>query len=340
MTDKAHRKLPWPAQTEPRFPVIDAHTHLGQEFGGGWDRRPVSELVGVLDEARVGRLVDLDGGWGEHLLDAHLALFKEAAPERFVCFGGVDWSAWPEHRNRFPSWAADRLIAQVRRGADGLKIWKPFGLTVVDHTGKRVAVDDPRLDVLWQTAAELRVPVTIHVADPVAFFQPLNPDNERYEELLAHRDWHLAGPDFPSFETIINEFARLVMRHRNTVFIGAHVGCYVENLAWVSALLDRCPNLYVDIGARIDELSRQPHAARQFFLRHRNRILFGTDYPLAVATYGVHYRFLETAEQFSVPGGGRLSIRPLTGLDLPDHVLERVYSLNASEALRGNALAA
>ena len=316
---------------QPRCSVIDAHNHLGGEFGGGWDTRPVNELLAVLDEAGVSRLVDLDGGWGEQVLDAHLALFKEAAPDRFVCFGGVDWSAWEKLGNRFPSWAAQRLVAQARRGAAGLKIWKPFGLKVIDDTGARVKVDDARLDELWQTAAQLRMPVTVHVGDPVAFFEPLDERNERYQELVEHPDWYYGGPDYPGFGTIIEEFARLVARHPQTIFVGAHVGCYVENLEWVSALLDRCPNLYVDIGARATELSARPHDARRFFLRHRTRILFGADYPVDAAVYGAYYRFLETRDAcFDWPGRGEL-----TGLGLPNEILEQVYLLNASNALQG-----
>ncbi len=30
---------------KPRFPVIDAHNHLSLEGFGGWDKRPVSELL-------------------------------------------------------------------------------------------------------------------------------------------------------------------------------------------------------------------------------------------------------------------------------------------------------
>ena len=321
--------------TQPRLPVIDAHNHLGGEFGGGWDQRPVEELLAVLDEAGVQRIVNLDGGWGEQVLDAHLAKFKEAAPERFHCFGGVDWSAWAARGDAFPDWAAQRLVAQVQRGAEGLKVWKPFGLRVVDHKSMRVAVDDVRLDPLWQTAADLQVPVTIHVADPVAFFQPLDRDNERYEELLEHPDWHVGWPGSPSFDTIIDEFARLVTRHRSTVFIGAHVGCYSENLSWVAALLARCPNLYIDIGARIDELSRQPEEARRFFVAHRDRILFGTDYPAEVDMYRVHYRFLQTADtDFSAANGDR-RLAHLSGLGLPEDVLERVYLHNPTRALQG-----
>lgn len=110
----------------PRFPVIDAHNHLAEPFGGGWDQKPLSQLLDLLDEAQVQVYVDLDGGWGEDIFDRHLAHFKDPAPERFQVFGGVDWSQWPQHGDRFGEWAAERLRAQAARGAEGLKIWKPL----------------------------------------------------------------------------------------------------------------------------------------------------------------------------------------------------------------------
>lgn len=320
----------------PRYPVIDAHNHLGQQFGGGWDQRPVAELLAVLDEAGVTHVVDLDGGWGEDLLDAHLAHFKAAAPERFSMFGGVDWSAWPNHGHNFGEWAAQRLRIQAARGASGLKIWKPLGLTVRDHEHQLVAVDDPRLDPIWQTAAELHWPVMIHVADPVAFFTPLDNHNERWEELHAHPDWHFPSPPFPPFHHILNGLANVVARHPQTTFIGAHVGCYAENLAWVGALLDRCPNFYVDISERIAELGRQPYTARRFFLRHAERILFGIDVGADLATYRQYYRFLETDDEYFAANEqdpyrqGRWQIY---GLHLPDEVLARVYHGNATRLL-------
>ncbi len=320
----------------PRFPVIDAHNHLAEPFGGGWDKRPVRELLDVLDQADVRAYVDLDGGWGESVLEQHLDYFKAAAPERFRIFGGVNWGEWPAHGDRFGEWAAGRLRLQARRGAEGLKIWKPFGLHVRDHHGDLVAVDDERLDPLWQTAGELRLPVMIHVGDPVAFFGPLDGTNERYEQLVEHPDWHFPSPPFPPLQTILDGLANLVARHPATTFIGAHVGCYAENLAWVGALLERCPNFYVDIGARIAELGRQPYTARRFFLRFADRILFGTDAGAELDVYRIHYRFLETDDEYfsydpgEVPGDGRWNIH---GMYLPDDVLEKIYALNARRIL-------
>lgn len=321
--------------TAPRFDVIDVHNHIEGPFGG-WTQLEPQRLLDVMDEAGVHVLVDLDGGWGEKYLDDHLRTYKALAPDRFVMFGGVDWARWPDDGDAFASRAADRFRAQVARGAQGLKIWKPFGLHVRDHTETLVRVDDPRLDELWDAAGDLGVPVLIHVADPVAFFEPVGPNNERYEELHAHPDWAFSDARFPTFDEIIEGLAAIVHRHPATTFIGAHVGCYAENLAWVSDLMSSCPNFHVDISGRLAELGRQPYTARRFFVEWADRILFGLDLPADVAEYRLHYRFLETDDEYfpystqALPPQGRWMIY---GLHLPDDVLRKVYADNARRLL-------
>jgi predicted TIM-barrel fold metal-dependent hydrolase len=321
---------------KPRFPVIDAHNHLGELFGGGWDHKPLSELLDLLDEANVRLYVDLDGGWGEAILNAHLDHFKQPAPDRFQIFGGVDWSRWPELGDQFPTWAADRLKIQKARGAEGLKIWKGFGLHVRDQENTLVDVDDPRLFPIWETAGELGLPVLIHVADPVAFFDPLDENNERWEELGDNPDWAFTGPPFPPFLHILGGLANLVTRHPQTTFIGAHVGCYAENLGWVGGVLDRCSNFYVDISARLGELGRQPYTARRFFQQYSDRILFGSDMGPSIEDYRIAFRLLETDDEYfnysaaPIPMQGRWHVY---GLYLPDDVLEKVYFRNAQRIL-------
>jgi len=288
--------------------------------------------LAAMDDARVETVVDLDGGWGEDVLDRHLAHFKDRAPERFVHFGGVDWSCWPSHGDRFGEWAAERFSSQVRRGAQGLKIWKPFGLHVVDQHDRLVAVDDERLAPLWEAAGALGAPVIIHVADPAAFFDPVDETNERWEELQAQPSWRFTSPPFPSFATILEQLANLVRRHPGTTFIGAHVGCCAEDLSWVGRLLDECPNFNVDISARLGELGRQPYTARRFFLEHADRILFGTDADASLAVYQLYYRFLETDDEYFNYGLGELPAQGrwyAYGLYLPRDVLEKVYHRNA-----------
>ena len=320
----------------PRFPAIDAHNHLAEPFGGGWDQKPVAELLDLLDEAGVTHYVDLDGGWGEAILERHLDYFKNAAPDRFQIFAGVDWSQWRALGDSFPEWAAKRLRAQKERGAQGLKIWKPLGLHVKDHNEKLVDVDDERLLPIWEMAGELGLPVLIHVADPVAFFDPIDETNERWEELGQHPDWAFTSPPFPPFIHILNGLKNVASRHRKTTFIGAHVGCYAENLGWVGQMLDECPNYFVDISARLGELGRQPYSARKFFIQYQDRILFGSDMGPDLDAYRLYYRFLETDDEYfnynttEIPAQGRWYV---CGLYLPDEVLKKVYAGNAKKVL-------
>jgi predicted TIM-barrel fold metal-dependent hydrolase len=322
---------------KPRFPVIDAHDHLGEPFGGGWDSKPLNELLDLLDEAGVTHYVDLDGGWGEDILHRHLDYFKAKAPERFQIFGGVDWSQWESMGDGFADWAAGRLKAQKEAGAQGLKIWKPFGLHVKNHQGQLVKVDDARLSPIWEMAGELNLPVMVHVADPVAFFDTIDETNERWEEIGNHPDWAFTSPPFPPFMEIMNGFKNLVTRHSSTVFIGAHVGCYGENLGWVGKMLDECPNYYIDISARLGELGRQPYSARKFFVQYQDRILFGSDMSPNLDEYRLYYRFLETDDEYfnyntsEVPGQGRWYVH---GMYLPVDVLEKIYYKNAAALLK------
>jgi predicted TIM-barrel fold metal-dependent hydrolase len=330
----------------PRFPVIDAHNHLGVPFGGDWAGRDATGLACVMDAAGVERLVDLDGGWGDPLR-LEIERWQAALPGRVAVFSGLDYSSWATDRS-FGASEAARLRDAVAAGARGLKVWKLLGLRARDGSGRLVGVDDRRLDPLWATAGELGIPVTIHVADPVAFFEPLDARNERWEELRAHPDWHFwptrppGRPDlggFPPFEELIDGLEAVVVRHPATTFIGAHVGCAAEDLARVSLILERAGNFHVDLAARIAELGRQPRAARAFVERWADRVLFGTDMAPDPAWWAVYYRFLETAdESFAYdthedqpPSQGRWRIH---GLDLPDGVLRRVYHDNAADLIR------
>jgi predicted TIM-barrel fold metal-dependent hydrolase len=324
--------VPATAVTAPRFPVIDMHNHLF----GDWDTRPAADLIAMLDRCGVRGFLDLDGGWGEEILYRHLDKLKAADPARFRVFGGIDWSQWPTYGTGFVEWAAERMREQARRGADGFKVWKMLGTSVRDQTGALVSVDDARLDLLWRTAGELNLPVTFHVADPVAFFDPLDASNERWEELQANPDWQFPSPPFPAFLSIVNGMANVVARHPTTTFIGAHGGCYSENLAWVSDLFERCPNFYIDISARLNEFGRQPYASRRFFLKYSERILFGLDFYASPAPYQLYYRFLETDDEYfpydpaEIPPQGRWRIY---GIYLPDEVLARVYYQNAEQLI-------
>jgi predicted TIM-barrel fold metal-dependent hydrolase len=247
----------------------------------------------------------------------------------------------------------DVLGDSARAGAAGLKVWKDLGLHVLDSDGDLVMPDDSRLFDVWEAAGELGLPVWWHVADPVAFFKPVDGRNENYELLLARPDWVFSGPAFPTFDRLIQSLETVVASHPGTTFVAVHGGCYAENLAWVGRMLDDYPNLNIDIAARIAQLGRQPRAARELIMRHPSRVLFGSDELPPTGSgyagdahyarqYRRHFQFLESADEGFAhsdedpPSMGRWTI---SGLDLPDDVLRAVYSGNAARLLPQLAVA-
>lgn len=250
----------------------------------------------------------------------------------------------------FADYARQTLRSCRDRGGVGLKIFKSLGLGTRLSDGSLLRVDDERLDVVFDTAGELELPVLIHSGDPQAFFRPATRDNERYEELSAHPSWSFAGDEWPSWEEVFAQYETRVSRHPGTRFLGAHFGNAPEEPERVADMLDRYDNLYVETGARVPEVGRHdPDRMREIFTRHRERILFGTDIQMGRSGswvlgsagadpdpparipvfYESHWRYFETADRdfaHPTPIQGDWTI---DGLDLPRDVLEDLYHRNA-----------
>lgn len=316
---------------KPMFPVIDIHNHLG---GGKQHLTPerVQRYLTELDEAGVRTVVNLDGGWGDKLKETVAAL-DQAHPGRFVTFAlvnfeGIDEDDWSRRE-------ADRLEESFRAGAKGLKFHKTFGLRHRYKDGRLVPVDDPKLDLVWEACAKHNRPVVIHISDPVAFFTPLDRFNERWHELNSNPGWLFHGEKFPKHQDLLDQLHRVIARHPKTTFVNTHFGNNAENLAAVAEKLDKYPNMFVDIDARISELGRQPYTARRFFLKYADRIMFGTDTTPRRDAYRTYYRFLETDDEYfdSSPSHHRQGFWNIYGIFLPREVLEKVYFKNAERIL-------
>jgi predicted TIM-barrel fold metal-dependent hydrolase len=307
---------------KPKYPVIDIHNHLGK-------LEDTEKYLEEMDKAGVWKCVSLDAKSADDFYIEHLKKSHSISKDRFLVFFRPDFSKIddPNFGNR----EARKLEKAVKMGATGLKISKALGLTVKDKSGQLVPVDDPRIDPIWAKCAELKIPVMIHVSDPKAFFTPIDKYNERYDELGAHPSWSFYGEQYPSKEEILAQRNRVIARHPNTIFIGAHMGNLPEELHTVAMWLDIYPNFYVDIDARISELGRQPYTVRKFFIKYQDRVLFGTDTRPDAEAYRIYYRFLETDDEYFDPAGGHhLQGRwMIYGVFLPDGVLEKIYYKNA-----------
>ena len=257
------------AVARPRFPAIDAHNHLGtrvrRRMGDAVGRRPRPRM----DAAGVEAIVDLDGGWGDGAAGRDRPRWQDALPAALRCSPGSTTragrrtrrSARPRRRGCATAW--QRVPAGSRSGScwgsgRGTRAarWCRSTTRAWTRCGRRPASSASRS----RSTSPTRSPSST----------PLDAENERWEELRDHPDWHFwptrppGRPDadgFPPFDELIDGLEAVVARHPGTTFIGAHVGCAAEDLARVSVILERCPNFNVDIAARIAELGRQPYTA-------------------------------------------------------------------------------
>jgi predicted TIM-barrel fold metal-dependent hydrolase len=304
---------------QAKFPAIDYHNHL--------DSTDPEEVLQIMDRCGVEHVVNITMQVGE---EAHVIMdrFHRAAPDRFSSIGWMDWNG--VDRADFVQLTIDRLKRLVDHGACGIKFWKDLGLVLKDANGVLLRIDDERFDPIFYTCGELGLPVMFHTADPTAFFQPIDPHNERYEELAAHPDW--AFSDSPvSKRELLEQRNRVIARHPEITFVGAHCAESSEDLAFLAEQMDALPNLMVDISARTSELGRQPYSARNFFLKYADRILFGTDLLPSEEMYRLYFRFLETADEyFEYPShASRQGRWNIYGVFLPDDVLKKIYRANA-----------
>jgi hypothetical protein len=320
--------------------VIDVHNHLGRWLSpdGEWMAPDVAELLDTMDAAGVEVIVNLDGRWGPEL-DDNLDRYDREHPERFLTFCHVDWSLLgaDDDSTSVTSGLTEHLQVSARAGARGVKVWKDLGLAVQDTDGTLVSPDDARVAAVLRAAGDLDLPVLIHTADPVAFFEPLTTDNERWDELQVHPEWWFGRPELPSFATLIGALDRLIAACPATTFIGAHAGCWAEDLDGVGAMLARHDNWNIDIAGRLGELGRRPHSFRQLLEAFPDRVLLGTDcFPPSLDDYARHTRFLETDDagfDYSgedAPPQGNWTI---DGAGLPAHLLPAIYDDNARRIL-------
>jgi len=252
---------------------------------------------------------------------------KKNYPKRFMVFTNPELKGVgsPGYGER----AAKQIEDDVKAGAVGMKVYKNLGFSgIKDTDGKRVAVSDPRLDPIWAKCGELGIPIIIHTADPKSFWDPLDRYNERWLELKTHAGRKRSNNDPVPFDSLMKEQHAVFARHPKTKFINAHMGWYPNDLKKLDSLMTRFPNMYVEIGAVIAELGRQPRAAKQFFVKWQDKILFGKD-SWVPSEYATYFRVLETEDEYFPYHKKYHAFWRMYGMGLPDEVLKKVYYKNA-----------
>ena len=319
-----------------KFPFIDVHNHQWEMDS----QEKVAKLVEGMDKLNMGLLVNLSGRGGADdeaksnaTLYNQIELTQKNFPNRFAIFTNVDFSKMDE--TGWTEKAVAKLTDDVKNhGAKGLKIYKNLGFSVKDKE-KLVPVDDPRIDPIWAKCGELGIPVIIHTADPAPFWQPVDSYNERWLELKTHkgRKRETSKGDF-SWEQLIAQQHNIFRKHSKTTFINAHMGWYPNNLAKLDSLMDVFPNMYVEIGAVIAELGRQPRAAKKFFEKRQDKVLFGKD-SYVPDEYETYFRVLETEDEYFPYHKKYHAFWRMYGIGLSDAILKKVYYKNALKIIPG-----
>ena len=319
---KSTLRVPEHKPTRAKFPFIDVHNHQRDV-----SPEKLTKLIADMDSLNMGILINspVGGGHGKWVANAVTAM-KAHSPTRFAAMTNIDYTGLddPDYATR----AAAQVETDIKAGAIGLKVWKHLGMTLSDSKGQRIKVDDPRFDAVWAVCAKYGIPVLIHTGDPAGLFQPMDKNNERWLELKLRANRNQSEQTNFTWEQLIEEQHNLFARHPKTTFINAHMGWLTNDLDRLGAVLDRLPNVYAEIGAITSDLGRQPRAAKRFFTKYQDRVLFGKD-AYNVAEYHVYFRLLETDDEYFDPIRKYHGIWKLYGLDLTDDVLKKLYYKNA-----------
>jgi predicted TIM-barrel fold metal-dependent hydrolase len=332
--------------------LIDLHLHID------FTRERLQKAVRILDRAGIGIGANLTPGTVTRTntepsqFERNARLADEVAPGRFVHYFNLDYADW--NKPGFSEGAVRQVEEAVRLGAAGLKEYKRLGLYLRDGTGALIRIDDPKLDPVWKRCGELGLPVSIHVADPKAFWLPFDSTNERWKELKDHRPWWFGDAKvYPKREELLAALDRVIGRHPGTTFVCVHFANNAEDLDWVEQALDRHANMWADLAARIPEVGRHPpEKVRRLFEKHQDRIVFATDFQIyakmilgssgdadqpteedALAYFATHWRFLETNDrnfQHMTPIQGEW---PISGIGLTAPALRKIYFDNARRLL-------
>ena len=308
-----------------KFDIIDMHAH---DYAANAEE--VAQWCRTMDEVGVLNTAVMHCSWIGRPFEEYVALYGPYKDHfRFwCCFDYTDIDT-PEGIE-----AACKLLERYHNelGAVGVGELgdKGEGDTYARPAdGKGIHIDDPRIKPLIQKAAELKMPISIHIAEPYWMYLPMDETNDGLVNAVT---WHVDTTNCYGYNKLMETFENALRENPNTIFIACHYLNMTHDLPRLGALLDKYPNMYFDISARVAESAHTPRATREFLIKYQDRVLFGTDNGMDAEMYRNIFRVLETNdEHFYVPEYGYHWA--LSGFNLPDEVLKKLYHDNAERIL-------
>lgn len=309
-----------------RFPVIDLHTHDYAKTDA-----EIDQWINTMDEAGIAKSVIMSYATGTRFDSIYQRYSRY--PDRFILFCGFDYTGYDQPD--FGPAAVAELERCFRTGARGVGELGDKGKGLFYSRPTRaygMHIDDPRMDPLLQKCGELGMPVSIHVAEPIWMYMPMDSTNDGL--MNAYR-WRLDNdPGILGHQEMVNTLENAVKKHPSTTFVACHYANCSYDLQILGDLFDQYDNLYADISARYGETAPIPRFVNRFFQRYQDRLVYGTDMGMHQEMYRTTFRILESEDEHFYDRQHFNYHWPLHGYGLPDEVLEKVYSGNARKILR------
>ena len=237
----------------PPAPIIDVHTHVNGLAAAKIYRR-AAELYGVGLTYSMTRLEELEA-------------VREILGGRVRFIAVPDYWAGKDREHHVGRGYVDRIAKYHALGARIAKFWAaPRARDYAEEMGKPdfLRLDAPHRIEAMEAARDLGMIFMTHVADPDTWFSARYADASRYGT---------KAQQYEPLEELLDRFTQ--------PWIAAHLGGWPENLEFLTGLLERHDNLWLDTSAAkwmIRELGRHTRSDVLGFLRRfAGRILFGSD---------------------------------------------------------------
>mgnify|MGYP003636756365 CR=1 FL=1 len=228
----------------------------------------------------------------------------------------------------------DSIVNLYSKYGDRFELWCGFdGFFYSKPTpAEGMHADDERMRPLWEKCGELGMPVSIHVADPMWMYEPMDVHNDG---LMNAYKWRIdtTREGLLTHGELITTLENAVRENPKTTFIACHFANCSYDLDILGKLLDKYDNMFADISARYAETAAVPRYTKRFYEKYQDKLVYGTDMGTDPEMYELTFRILESEDEHFYDKNISSYHWSFNGLGLSDEVLKKLYSENAKKIL-------